>query len=139
MSQKRPDRVEQCGDFTAEYTRWRNSQGQEELLVCLRHDTVGKDDSIQSRAFLIEMDALERFASYAVPPGELKKPLDSERPDRVEHFKKEYTARFHAGTSRDGNEEALVRLEYLKERPDGLQATQEMSIRLKALKEFSDH
>ena len=75
-----PDRVEQYGDFVAEYRRVRDSRGEELLLVTMRRDTVTPDDTIREREFLIGMDALERFASQEVPKGCFAKPFDRKQP-----------------------------------------------------------
>ena len=75
-----PDRVEQYGDFFAEYRRVRDSRGEELLLVTMRRDTVTPDDTIREREFLIGMDALERFASQEVPEGLLCQAVRPEQP-----------------------------------------------------------
>src|SRR5512135_1755742 len=78
---KPPDKVEQYGDCFAEYRRMRDSRGEEHLLVTIRRDTPQPDDTLRLRKFSIDMDTLERFASYEVPKENLSKPFDPKKPD----------------------------------------------------------
>ena len=129
-----PNKVEQYGDFFAEYRRVRDSRGEELLFVTMRRDTVTPDDKIREQGFRIDMDALERFASYEVPKSFYAKPFDRNNPDSVECFK-EYTASFHAGT-KDGRKISAIHFSFAKEKQGGPVDQDAMWVRHEAVKEF---
>ena len=132
---KPPDRVEQYGQFFAEYRRMRDSRGEEHLLVTVRRDTVNPDDTLRLRKFSLDMDTLERFASHEVPKEELSKQFDAKKPDRVERFR-EFEAYFHAGTKND-RQGSVVRLTFAKEGGEKRAVQSDLWVLHDALKEFA--